>query len=98
MNLRLETDPQTEYVPVDGERIRRILGRIAADVEELARRWGSWEGTEEAQSDPSRNEETEEARHRRRLAEPAEPPARKPQLSPREERALLRAEAGLQPQ
>ena len=94
VNLLLETDPQTEYVIFDGERIQRILGRIAADVEELARRW---EGTKEAPFDPFQpeEEESEEAGHRRRLAEP---PGQKPRLSPREERALLRAEAGLPPQ
>ena len=92
VNLLLETDPHTEYVTFDGERIQQILGRIAADVEELARRWG---GEEEAQSIPSQAGETEEARHRRKLAEP---PGQKRRLSPREERALLRAEAGLPPQ
>ena len=95
MNLRLETDPQTEYVAFDGERIRRILDRIAADVEELARRW---EGTKQAQLGPSEPEETEEARYRRRLAEPAEPSGQKRRLSPREKQAQLRAEVGLQPE
>ncbi len=91
VNLRLESDPQTEYMRFDGERIQRILSRIAADLEELARRWG---GREEAPSSLSQPEEAEEVRHRRRLAEP---PAQARRLSPYEERNALRAEAGLPP-
>ncbi len=98
VNLRLETDPKPNMCHSMGKRIRRILGRIASDVDELA---GTWEGRVEAQSGPSGPlgpEETEEARHRRRLAEPSEPPEQKRRLSLREERMLLRTEAGLPPE
>jgi hypothetical protein len=70
------------------------LPRIAEDVEEeLPCGRG---GTEQIQSRPSEPEETEEARHRRTLAEPAER-GQKRRLSPREEREQLRAEADLPP-
>ena len=36
VNLRPETDPETEYVAFDGPRILRVLGRIIADLDALA--------------------------------------------------------------
>jgi hypothetical protein len=32
MNLRPESDPETEYVAFDGPRVPRVLGRIIADL------------------------------------------------------------------
>jgi hypothetical protein len=82
VNLRPDNDGETEFVPFD-------QARIAADLDELARDHVA--GT--AGAPPG--EEERRARHRRRLAEPPPAPAR---LSPREERARLRAEVGLPPQ
>ena len=82
VNLRPETDPETEYVAFDRPRVLRVLARIIADLDELA---GyppiSAEGRTEGKS-----AETRRARHRRRLAEPDPPPER---LSAPEERAAL---------
>src|SRR5919112_6882749 len=36
VNLRTESDPETEYVAFDGPRILRVLGRIIADLDALA--------------------------------------------------------------
>ena len=89
VNLRPDSDGETAFVPFDRPRILRVLARIAADLDELARahQVGA-AGAPPGEDDPR-------ARHRRRLAEP--PPA-PPRLSPREERARLRAELGLPPQ
>jgi hypothetical protein len=102
--MRLETDAETEYVRFDGERVRRILRRIAADVEELIHPGDL--ASVEPSTDPAAPSETKQeqqkqqqeqdaqARHRRRLAEP---PPKERKLSPREERAALRAKLGLPP-
>ncbi len=107
VNMHLETDAETEYVRFDGERVRRILERIAADVEKLAHqgREGSTQAPtnvsalpqgEQTQphAQPQRQEEDALARHRHRLAEP---PPKERNLSPKEERAALRAKLGLPP-
>ena len=36
VNLRPETDPETEYVSFDRPRVLRVLARISADLDELA--------------------------------------------------------------
>ena len=36
VNLRPETDPETEYVSFDRPRVLRVLDRIIADLDELA--------------------------------------------------------------
>ena len=36
VNLRPETDPETEYVSFDRPRVLRVLSRIIADLDELA--------------------------------------------------------------
>ena len=36
VNLRLDTEENTEYVTLDHARVMRILGRIASDLEDLA--------------------------------------------------------------
>ena len=83
MNLRPESDPETEYVAFDGPRILRVLGRIIADLDALA-------GLSPRPQEESEDEDAEarRVRHRKRLAEPEPQPRR---LSVREERALLRA-------
>jgi hypothetical protein len=83
VNLRPESDPETEYVAFDGPRILRVLGRIIADLDALA-------GLPPQAEEESTEEDAEarRIRHRKRLAEPEPQPK---QLSVREERALLRA-------
>ena len=89
VNLRPDGDGESEFVHFDRPRILRVLARIAADLDELAR------AHEVGPAGAPPGEEEPRARHRRRLAEPTPVPAR---LSPREERARLRAEVGLPPQ
>jgi CelD/BcsL family acetyltransferase involved in cellulose biosynthesis len=82
VNLRPESEEETEFVPFNRPRGLRVLGRIAADLDELARR--PLENTEELAA----GQEELRARHRQRLAEPEPPPRR---LRPREERAALQS-------
>ncbi len=89
VNLRPDTDTETEFVMFDRPRVLRALERIAADLDELAH---SHSG---AKTVIETSEEETRARHRRRLAEPPSQPRR---LSQREERAALRAAAGLPPE
>lgn len=84
VNLRLDTDENTEYVPFDHARVMNILGRIASDLEGLA-----------AGRQNPQDEDDPAARHRRRLAEPPKQPKK---LSTREERNALRAKLKLPPQ
>src|SRR5262245_22697989 len=88
VNLRPESEEETEFVPFDRPRVLRVLARMAADLDELARR--PPENTEE----PAKGREELRARHRQWRAEPEPPPRR---LSPREERAALRPPKGLPP-
>jgi hypothetical protein len=82
VNLRPETDPETEYVAFDRPRVLRVLARIIADLDELA---GyppiGAEGRAEGKTAEARR-----AHHRRRLAEPDPPPKR---MTVQEERAAL---------
>jgi trehalose utilization protein len=64
VNLRPDTDAETEFVRFDPPRVLRILARIAADVDELAGR------PMEAAENGTDAEEEPRAKHRRRLAEP----------------------------
>ncbi len=89
VNLRPDGDGETEFVAFDRPRIIRVLARIAADLDELAH------AHEVGAVDATPGEDDPRVRHRRRLAEPSPAP---PRLSPREERARLRAELGLPPQ
>jgi hypothetical protein len=82
VNLRPDTDPETEYVRFDTTRVIGILERIAADLDELA------EGT------PRHTEGDPQNERKRQLAEPPQPKRR---LSTREERNALRAELKLPP-
>ena len=82
VNLRPETDPETEYVAFDRPRMLRVLARIIADLDELAGYPPS------AAEDRTEGETAEDRRahHRRRLAEPDPAPKR---LTVQEERAAL---------
>src|SRR5262245_58017464 len=84
VNLRPETDPETEYVAFDRPRVLRVLARIIADLDELA----AYPLIAEQEAAKCEDAETRRARHRQRLAEPEPPPRR---LTVREERAALRA-------
>ena len=88
VNLRPARAEATEFVPFDRPRVLRVLARIAADLDELAR--PPLATATEAVVD----QEAPDVRHRRRLAEPEPPPRR---LSRQEERAVLRQAAGLPP-
>jgi len=83
VNLRPESDAETEYVAFDGPRVLRVLGRIIADLDKLA-------GLPPLAEEESKDEDVgaRRVRHRKSLAEPELQPRR---LSVREERALLRA-------
>src|SRR5262249_56629539 len=89
VNLRPETDPETEYVSFDRPRVLRVLARIIADLDGLA-------GFPPiAEEDVKKGGvQARRARHRRRLAEPDPPP--KP-LTVREEWAALHALLNLPP-
>jgi hypothetical protein len=84
VNLRPETDRETEYVAFDRPRVLRVLARIIADLDDLA---GRPPITEE-KAVRGEDAEARRVRHRQRLAEPDPPPKR---LTMREERAALRA-------
>jgi hypothetical protein len=88
VNLRPESEEETEFVPFDRHQVLRVLARMAADLDELARR--PLENTEELAA----GQEELRARHRQQLAEPEPQPRR---LSRREERADLRQALGLPP-
>jgi len=83
VNMRLDTDTETEYVAFDRARVIRILERIAADLDDLAA----------GRVVPTQDDAA--SRHRRQLAEPAQQPKK---LSTREERNALRARLKLPPQ
>jgi len=90
VNLRSETDPETEYVSSDRPRVLRMLARIIADLDELA---GLPPRADEGEANVE-DAEARRVRHRQRLAEPDPPPKR---LSMWEERAALRASLDLPP-
>jgi hypothetical protein len=89
VNLRPESDPETEYVSFDRPRVVRVLARIIADLDGLA---GFPPIAEEDVKKGS--VETRRARHRRWFAEP-DPPANP--MTVQEERAALRASLKLPP-
>jgi len=90
VNLRLEIDPETEYVAFDRPLVLRVLARIIADLDHLA---GNPPIAEE-EATQREDAEARRVRHRRRLAEPDPPPKR---LSVQEERATLWDALGLPP-
>ena len=89
VNLRLDTDVETEFVSFDRPRVVRVLERIAADLDNLSL------VPNDPQADKESNQNDPQARHRRELAEPPREPKK---LSPREQRTALRAELGLPPE
>jgi hypothetical protein len=89
VNLRPESDPETEYVAFDRPRVLRVLARIIADLDGLA----GFPPVAEADVKKG-GVEARRARHRQRLAEPDPPPK---QLTVQEERAALRALLKLPP-
>jgi len=88
VNLRPDADPETEYVVFERWRILRVLERIAADLDDVARPPGVLAPLAPPDEDVG-------TRYRRRLAEPPPRPRRR---SAREERTALRAELGLPPE
>ena len=87
VNLRPDTETATEYVRFDQARVRRVLARIAADLDLLARHGAEMEAARpEPAADPR-------ARHRQRLAEPEEAPQRG--RTAKEQREALRKAFGL---
>ena len=88
VNLRPASEEETEFVPFERPRVLRVLARIAADLDALARHApANAVGVADSQ-------EERRARHRQRLAEPEPPPRR---LSRWEERAASRQALGLPP-
>ena len=87
VNLRPDTEDATEYVQFDQARVRRVLARIAADLDALARH--------DPTTDPASPGENTDARmqHRRRLAAPEEEPRRG--RTAKEQRDALRKAFGL---
>ncbi len=88
VNLRPDADPETEYVVFERWHILRVLERIAADLDDVARP----PGVPAPLAPPDEDAGT---RYRRRLAEPLPRPRRR---SVRDERAALRADVGLPPE
>ena len=88
VNLRPDTDEETEFVSFDRQRVLKVLKRIAADLDDLTRR-----SAQEMDCSILPGDDLDAlSRHRRELAEP--PPK---SLSHREQRAALRAKLGLPP-
>jgi hypothetical protein len=91
VNLRPETDPETEYVAFDRPRVLRVLSHIIADLDELAGYPPIADEEQAAVEDP----EARRARHRRQQSGARPTP---PQRSGKqEERAALWAALGLPP-
>jgi hypothetical protein len=84
VNLRPETDPETEYVSFDRPRVLRVPARSIADLDESA----GYPAIIEEKAAKGKDAESRRARHRQRLAEPEPAPRR---LTLQEERAALRA-------
>jgi hypothetical protein len=88
VNLRPDSEDATEFVRFDQARVRRVLARIAADLDALAHHGPA--------TDPERPEEPTDprTRHRRRLAESDEKPRGR---TAKEQREALRHAFGLPP-
>jgi hypothetical protein len=86
VNLRPDTDDQTHFTRFDHARVMRVLARITADFDALARRDPQDEATvPEEDAEPLK-------RHQRRLAEPEEKPRGR---TAKEQREALRKAFGL---
>jgi hypothetical protein len=88
VNLRPDTEDDHEFVPFDQVRVLRVLARIAADFDALAR---DPSGGETARPEENVDPRT---RHRRRLAVPEESPRGR---TAKEQRDAIRKAAGLPP-
>ena len=88
VNLRPETEVETEFVRFDRPRVVRVLERIAADLDDLSRL------PNDAHADKESTPRDARARHRHELAEPPPEPKK---LSHQEQRRALRAALGLPP-
>ena len=86
VNLRPDTEVETEFVSFDRLRVVRVLERIAADLDDLSRL------PNDAHADKESNPRDARARHRHELAEPPPEPKK---LSHQEQRRALRAALGL---
>jgi hypothetical protein len=89
VNLRPDTEVETEFVQFNRLRVARVLERIAADLDDLSRL------PNDAHADKESNPHEAQARHRHELAEPSPEPEK---LSQQEQRKALRAALGLPPQ
>jgi AraC-like DNA-binding protein len=88
VNLRPDTDDQTQFARFDHARVMRVLARITSDLDALARRAPQEEAdAPEDDADPLK-------RHQRRLAEPEEKPRGR---TAKEQRDAIRKAAGLPP-
>lgn len=89
VNLRPDTEDTTEYAQFDQARVRRVLARIAADLDTLAR--------QDSETETARPEQAADPcmPHRHRLAEPEEQPRRG--RTAKEQREALRKALGLPP-
>jgi hypothetical protein len=88
VNLRPDTEDDHEFVPFDHARVLRVLARIAADFDALARNTSGGEIMRpEENVDPR-------TRHRRRLAVPEESPRGRTAKEPRD---AIRKAASLPP-
>ena len=88
VNLRPDSEEEHEFVPFDQARVRRVLARIASDLDALARDTSGVETVHPEQSVSPRTQ------HRRRLAVPEEPPRGR---TAKEQRDAIRKAAGLPP-
>jgi hypothetical protein len=86
VNLRPETDDQTQFVQFDHARVLRVLARITSDLDELSR--------QEPEDEVEASEDNPDPlkRHQRRLAEPEEKPRGR---TAKEQREALRTAFGL---
>jgi hypothetical protein len=87
VNLRPDSEDVTEFVQFDQARVRRVVARIAADLDALACHDSITETRSPAESADPRMQ------HRRRLAEPEEEPPRG--RTAKEQREALRKACGL---
>ena len=88
VNLRPDTEVETEFVRFDRLRVLRVLERIAADLDDLSRL------PNDAHADKESNPRDARAGHRHELDEPPREPKK---LSHQEQRRALRAALGLPP-
>jgi hypothetical protein len=86
VNLRPDTDDQTQFTRFNHARVMRVLARVTSDLDELTRR-DPKAGISEDNVDALK-------RHQQRLAEPDEPPRGR---TAKEQREALRKAFGLPP-